>query len=365
MNDVILQADALHRRFTVGGGLLQKATTIHAVNGVSLQIRRGETFAIVGESGCGKSTLARLLLRLIEPSEGTITYDGRDLTVLPPAQMRALRSEMQFIFQDPFSSLNPRMTVERIVGEPLSVHTRLSAAQRRAKVADLLVRVGLRPEHSDRYPHEFSGGQRQRICIARALASGPKMLIGDEPVSALDVSVQAQIVNLLEDLKQDFGLTLIIIAHDLAVIRHMSDRIAVMYLGEVVEQAETEALFARPRHPYTQALLQAIPIPSPGVRGPRKVLGGDIPSPASPPPGCKFNTRCPHATDLCVRIRPVLAESGPGQQVACHHWATIPAPDAVGLRQNTRIPAADRRFALFRDAAAAKTSTHPNKETAQ
>jgi len=365
MSAFILETRDLYRRFFTGGGLLQKATTIHAVNGVSLQIRRGETFAIVGESGCGKSTLARLLLRLIEPSEGTVHYEGRDLTKLPQAKMRALRAEMQFIFQDPFSSLNPRMTVERIVGEPLSVHTTLTAAQRRAKVSDLLARVGLRPEHADRYPHEFSGGQRQRICIARALACGPKLLIGDEPVSALDVSVQAQIVNLLEDLKEEFGLTLIVIAHDLAVIRHMSDRIAVMYLGEVVELADTETLFSTPRHPYTQALLQAIPVPSPGARGARKVLGGDIPSPANPPSGCKFHTRCPYATDLCVSERPVLSAIAPGQQVACHHWAKIPIPDASALRIDARSAAAERRFALFRAAADLKTTNHPNKETAQ
>ena len=363
MSETILETRDLHRRFHMGGGLLQKETVIHAVNGVSLQVRRGETFAIVGESGCGKSTLARLLLRLIDPSEGEVHYAGRDLTALPVAEMRKLRAEMQFIFQDPFSSLNPRMTVERIVGEPLSLHTNLSGAARRAKVAELLTRVGLRPEHADRYPHEFSGGQRQRICIARALASGPKLLIGDEPVSALDVSVQAQIVNLLEDLKDEFGLTLVVIAHDLAVIRHMSDRVAVMYLGEVVELADTETLFSAPRHPYTQALLQAIPVPAPGARGTRKALGGDIPSPANPPAGCKFHTRCPYATELCGRERPVLAEAGPGQQIACHHWRKIPAPDASALRLESRSPAAERRFALFRAASAEKT-THPNKETA-
>ncbi len=361
---VILETRDLQRRFVTGGGLLRPQTTIHAVNGVSIQIRRGETFAIVGESGCGKSTLARLLLRLIEPSAGQISYDGRDLGSLPTGQMRKLRAEMQFIFQDPFSSLNPRMAVERIVGEPLAVHTTLSAAERRARVADLLTRVGLRPEHADRYPHEFSGGQRQRICIARALASGPKLLIGDEPVSALDVSVQAQIVNLLEDLKDDFGLTLIVIAHDLAVIRHMADRVAVMYLGEVVELAETEALYFTPRHPYTQALLQAIPVPVPGARKARKVLGGDIPSPASPPPGCKFHTRCPHATDLCKTERPALAEIAPGRQVACHHWATIPATDPGALQLQARSNDAERRFALFRDASARMTST-ANKETAR
>jgi peptide/nickel transport system ATP-binding protein len=360
---VILETRDLQRRFTTGGGLLRASTTIHAVNGVSLQVRRGETFAIVGESGCGKSTLARLLLRLIEPSAGQITYDGRDLGSLPAAEMRKLRAEMQFVFQDPFSSLNPRMTVERIVGEPLAVHTTLGATERRARVADLLTRVGLRPEHAHRYPHEFSGGQRQRISIARALASGPKLLIGDEPVSALDVSVQAQIVNLLEDLKGAFGLTLIIIAHDLAVIRHMADRVAVMYLGELVELAETEALYSRPHHPYTQALLQAIPLPVPGARKTRRVLGGDIPSPANPPSGCKFHTRCPHATDLCRAERPALTEVASGRQVACHHWATIPALDADALQVPARKADAERRFALFREASARPTP-NPNKETA-
>ena len=367
MSDTILETRGLHRRFTLGGGLLQKQTTIHAVNGVSLKVRRGETFAIVGESGCGKSTLARLLLRLIEPSEGEVWYEGRNLTGVSASAMRALRAELQFIFQDPFSSLNPRMTVERIVGEPLAVHQHLGGAERRARVAELLTRVGLRPEHADRYPHEFSGGQRQRICIARALASGPKLLIGDEPVSALDVSVQAQIVNLLEDLKQDFGLTLIVIAHDLAVIRHMSDRVAVMYLGEVVELAETEALFSSPRHPYTQALLQAIPVPAPGARGRRKVLGGDIPSPANPPAGCRFHTRCPHATELCARERPELTRAEAGREIACHHWQRIPAPDASALAIESRSPAAERRFALFRAASAAaphNQTTQPNKETA-
>ena len=358
MIDIILETRDLHRRFTQGGGLFAKTTTIHAVNGVSLQVRRGETFAIVGESGCGKSTLARLLLRLIDPSEGQVFYEGQDLTELTGNAMRALRSDLQFIFQDPFSSLNPRMSVASIIAEPLRVHTTLTAAERRAKVADLMARVGLRPEMADRYPHEFSGGQRQRICIARALASGPKLLIGDEPVSALDVSVQAQIVNLLEDLKQEFGLTLVIIAHDLAVIRHMSDRIAVMYLGEVVELADTETLFTAPRHPYTQALLAAIPVPVPGVARARNVLGGDIPSPANPPAGCKFHTRCPHATDLCRTTRPVL--EGEGHRVACHHHASLPSPVLPMARTGSRSPAAEARFALYR--AATQTST-TSKET--
>ncbi len=362
MSDHILEAQDLHKRFVQGGGLFARTTTIHAVNGVSLQVRRGETFAIVGESGCGKSTLARLLLRLIDPSEGQVIYDGQDLTALSGGQMRALRSDLQFIFQDPFSSLNPRMSVEAIIAEPLRLHTKLTAEARRAKVAELMARVGLRPDMADRYPHEFSGGQRQRICIARALASGPKLLIGDEPVSALDVSVQAQIVNLLEDLKQEFGLTLVVIAHDLAVIRHMSDRIAVMYLGEVVELADTETLFIAPRHPYTQALLAAIPVPVPGVARARTVLGGDIPSPANPPAGCKFNTRCPHATDLCRTTNPAL--EGTAHQVACHYHDTLPRPDLPIARTGTRSPAAEARFALYRAATETKTAIKTtNKET--
>ncbi|MGY6410085.1 MAG: ABC transporter ATP-binding protein [Alkalilacustris sp.] len=364
MSDVLLEARDLQKRFVTGGGLLQRATTIHAVNGVNLQIRRGETFAIVGESGCGKSTLARLLLRLIEPSGGSVQYDGRELTALPAAEMRGLRAEIQFIFQDPFSSLNPRMTVERIVGEPLRLHRGLSGGRLRARVAELLRRVGLRPEHADRYPHEFSGGQRQRICIARALASGPKLVVGDEPVSALDVSVQAQIVNLLEDLKRDLGLTLVVIAHDLAVIRHMADRVAVMYLGEVVELAETEALFTTPRHPYTRALLRAIPVPDPGSRGAAQgVLGGDIPSPAAPPPGCRFHTRCPHATEICASVPPPLTEAG-GAQVACHHWTRLPAPETAALAAPKRSPAAEARFALWRAAAAKSHDPNTNRETA-
>ncbi|MDO5611899.1 MAG: dipeptide ABC transporter ATP-binding protein [Paracoccus sp. (in: a-proteobacteria)] len=349
MTDTILTARGLEKRFETGGGLLSAPTIIHAVNGVDLDIRRGETFAIVGESGCGKSTLARLLLRLIDPSDGQITYEGRDLTGLSASDMRALRSELQFIFQDPFSSLNPRMTVETIVGEPLMVHSGLSRRERRARVRALLEKVGLRPEHADRYPHEFSGGQRQRICVARALASGPKLLIGDEPVSALDVSVQAQIVNLLEDLKDDFGLTLIVIAHDLAVIRHMADRVAVMYLGEVVELADTESLYSTPRHPYTRALLSAIPVPVPGARQATAHLGGDIPSPANPPAGCKFHTRCLHATEICANTHPAL--TGEGHQTACHHWQDLPPVDNAARRTMQRSTVAEQRFALYRAAA--------------
>ncbi|MDM7458245.1 MAG: dipeptide ABC transporter ATP-binding protein [Paracoccus sp. (in: a-proteobacteria)] len=347
MSDPILSTNALEKRFTSGKSIIGKPTVIHAVNGVSLTIKRGETFAIVGESGCGKSTLARLLLRLLEPSAGTVSYEGQDLTSLSSARMRRLRAEMQFIFQDPFSSLNPRMTVETIVGEPLLVHSTLSRKERRARVADLLTKVGLRPDHAGRYPHEFSGGQRQRICVARALASGPKLLIGDEPVSALDVSVQAQIVNLLEDLKEDFGLTLIIIAHDLAVIRHMADRVAVMYLGEVIELAATEDLYSAPRHPYTRALLSAIPVPGPGRRDRAVPLGGDIPSPANPPSGCKFHTRCPHATEICHTTRPVL-ETGTAHQTACHHWRDLPELSEP-VPAPAQSPATAARFALWRE----------------
>lgn len=344
----ILEARDLVCHFVAGRALLGTPTTIRAVDGVSLSIRRGETFAIVGESGCGKSTLARLLLRLIEPTAGSVLYDGRDLTGCSPREMRALRADLQVIFQDPFSSLNPRMTVGALIEEPLRVHSRLPPAERRARVAALMRRVGLRPDLAERYPHEFSGGQRQRIGIARALASEPKVLIGDEPVSALDVSIQAQIINLLEDLKTEFGLTLIIIAHDLAVIRHMSDRVAVMYLGEVVELAPTDALYDQPLHPYTQALMRAIPVADPTQATGQAHLGGDIPSPASPPPGCRFHTRCALATDLCRRERPTPSTAPNGHVVACHHWreaARHPPPRPAPPR---RTPAADRRFDLYR-----------------
>src|SRR6056297_63178 len=256
---VILETNALERLFVTKRPLFGEPTVVRAVDGVDLAIRQGETFAIVGESGCGKSTLARLLVRLIEPTAGQVVYDGRDIGDLSQTELRALRREMQFIFQDPFSSLNPRMTVGALIEEPLRTHGIGTPGERRAAVARLLARVGLRPDHADRYPHEFSGGQRQRIGIARALASGPRVVIGDEPVSALDVSVQAQVVNLLAELREELGLTLILIAHDLAVIRHMSDRTAVMYLGRIVEEGATADLFAAPRHPYTQALLASVP----------------------------------------------------------------------------------------------------------
>ena len=319
----ILETRVVAKRFVTARPLFGQPTIVHAVDGVSLAIRRGETFAIVGESGCGKSTFARLLVRLLKPTEGTILFDGRDITHLRGAEERRLREALQFVFQDPFSSLNPRMTVGALVGEPMRVHAQGSAAERRDRVAELLRRCGLRAEFADRYPHEFSGGQRQRIGIARALASGPRVLVGDEPVSALDLSIQAQIINLLQDLKDDFALTLVVIAHDLAVVRHMSDRIAVMYLGELVELAPTEAFYDGPRHPYAQALLAAVPSADPSAPRAAVRLGGDVPSPTAPPPGCRFHTRCPHARERCRSERPVLRDSGPGRQAACHFFEEI------------------------------------------
>jgi peptide/nickel transport system ATP-binding protein len=345
----ILETRDVTKHFGGGNGLLTPKITIHAVDGVTLSVNRGETFAIVGESGCGKSTLARLLLRLIEPTAGQVLYDGRDLTAISPKEMRRLRADLQFIFQDPFSSLNPRMTIGTLIEEPLLVHRPMSGAARKARVADLLLQVGLRPEHSGRYPHEFSGGQRQRIGIARALASGPKLLIGDEPVSALDVSVQAQIINLLDDLKQAFGLTLIIIAHDLAVIHHMSDRVAVMYLGRLVETGPTDEVFERPLHPYTQALIEAIPVPAPGRGTTGSKLTGDIPSPAAPPPGCRFHTRCPYAVDICREKEPFLTAAASGRFVACHRWQEITRDANAGAAAPPRSAATERRFALYRE----------------
>jgi len=313
----ILVTRGLKRSFRTGGGFFTAGQEVRAVDGVDLEIDPGETFAIVGESGCGKSTLARLLVRLLDPSAGEVLYDGRDIASLPPAQMRDLRRDLQFVFQDPFSSLNPRMTVGALIEEPLRVHGLGDAAARARKVAELLARVGLSAQSAGRYVHEFSGGQRQRIGIARALASGPRILIGDEPVSALDVSIQAQVINILEDLKVEFGLTLVIIAHDLAVVRHMADRVAVMYLGEIVELGTVERLFRAPRHPYTAALLAAIPAPRVGARPARAMLTGDPPNPIDMPTGCKFHPRCPHATPRCAAAAPARLAGSHGDMGSC------------------------------------------------
>ena len=354
MSDVILEATAVERRFTTAKPMFGEATVVHAVNGVSLKVNRGETFAIVGESGCGKSTLARVLTRLIPASGGTVHYAGRDLSLLKPAEVRALRREIQFIFQDPFSSLNPRMTVGALIEEPLRVHKMGTRAERRARVGQLLERVGLPAAAASRFPHEFSGGQRQRIGIARALASGPKIVVGDEPVSALDVSIQAQVVNLLDELKDEFGLTLVVIAHDLAVIRHMADRVAVMYLGEIVELAPAEALFAAPRHPYTEALVAAIPLPDPAARRAEARVAGELPNPIAPPPGCKFHPRCPYAVDRCRTERPALsAPDAQGRQVACHRAAELTLEGLTAV-ETVRSPAAQKRFDLYAKARAAE-----------
>ncbi len=348
----ILEANLVEVRFSSEKPLFGQAVVVQAVSGVSLKIRRGETFAIVGESGCGKSTLARLLTRLIRPTGGSVRYEGRDLGLLSAKEARAIRRDLQFIFQDPYASLNPRMTVGALIEEPLRVHKIGSKAERRAKVAALLARVGLPAQAASRYPHEFSGGQRQRIGIARALASGPKLVVGDEPVSALDVSIQAQVVNLLADLKEEFGLTLIVIAHDLAVIRHMADRVAVMYLGEIVELAPASRLFAAPRHPYTEALVQAIPLPDPAARRAQVRVEGELPNPIAPPSGCKFHPRCPFAIPLCSQERPVLSRpDAEGRQVACHRAGELTLT-GLATAETARSPAAARRFELYREARA-------------
>jgi peptide/nickel transport system ATP-binding protein len=323
MSDALVEVRDLVKHFPITRGIVfqRQVGAVHAVDGVSFDVLRGETLGIVGETGCGKSTTARLIMRLLDPTSGTIRFDGPDISSIPRRRLKPLRREMQLIFQDPYSSLNPRKTVGAIIGEPFAVHGLERGKQRRRQaVQELMEQVGLNPEHYNRYPHEFSGGQRQRIGVARALALKPKLVIADEPVSALDVSIQAQILNLLKQLQSDLGLTLILIAHDLSVVRHMCDRVAVMYLGKVVELAANEQLYDHPRHPYTGALLSAVPVPDPELAASRRreVPAGDVPSPTNPPPACRFHPRCHKAQEICSQVEPPLEPKGRGTIAACH-----------------------------------------------
>jgi oligopeptide/dipeptide ABC transporter ATP-binding protein len=315
----VLEVTDLKKHFPVKKGLLRRTVGyVYAVDGVSFTINEGETLGLVGESGCGKSTAGRAILRLIEPTAGTVKVLGRDIAPLTKKELRPYRQQMQIVFQDPFSSLNPRMTAGEIVGEPFYVHGVANAKERKERVAALFERVGLRAAQMANYPHQFSGGQRQRICIARALALGPKLIVGDEPVSALDVSIQAQVINLLKDLQHERKLSYLFISHNLAVVEHISHRIAVMYLGRIVEQADTRSIFTSPQHPYTEALLSAVPVPDPAVKRQKRVLQGDVPSPVNPPSGCHFHTRCPYAVARCKVETPLLREIAPGHHVSCH-----------------------------------------------
>ena len=319
-NETLLHVEDLKMHFPIYRGVFQRQVgAVRAVDGVSFDVKRGETLGLVGESGCGKSTTGRTILQLYKPTAGSVNFDGTDLVTLKGEQLRQMRRKMQMIFQDPYASLNPRMTVAQLVGEPLMVHNVATGAQINERVEHLLELVNLNPAFASRYPHEFSGGQRQRIGVARALALQPSFIICDEPISALDVSIQAQVVNLLEELQQQFNLTYLFIAHDLSMVKHISDRVAVMYLGVIVELASRDELYAKPLHPYTQALLSAVPIPDPVADSKRKrtILQGDVPSPANPPSGCRFRTRCPIAEAVCAETRPEFREIRPGHFVAC------------------------------------------------
>ena len=319
----LLEVTDLVKHFPIKSGVLvdREVARVRAVDGVSLTVRDGETLGLVGESGCGKSTLCRAIMQLVTPTSGSVRFGGQELVGRSARDLRPLRRQIQMIFQDPFASLNPRKRVGQIIGDPLELHDLAHGAELKRRVQELLERVGLQAEHYNRYPHEFSGGQRQRIGIARAIGVRPRLIIADEPVSALDVSVQAQIINLLEDLQREFSVAYLFVAHDLGVVRHVSDRVAVMYLGKIVEEAGSDALYSRPRHPYTHALLSAVPIPDPGRNAARQriTLTGDVPSPIDPPSGCRFHTRCPRAEGTCRSTEPALLETGSGHTIACYH----------------------------------------------
>ncbi|HEX8974938.1 MAG TPA: dipeptide ABC transporter ATP-binding protein [Solirubrobacteraceae bacterium] len=337
MSEHLVEVRDLVKHFPIKRGVLlqRQIGAVKAVDGISFDVRQGETLGLVGETGCGKSTTARLLCRLMDPTSGTITFDGLDVAAQKGEQLKALHRKIQMVFQDPYSSLNPRKTVGSIIADPFVIHNLHTAkGERKKRVQELMDRVGLNPEHYNRYPHEFSGGQRQRIGVARAVALEPKLLVADEPVSALDVSIQAQVLNLLRELQRDLGLTLVFIAHDLSVVRHMCDRVAVMYLGKIVEMAPADEVYHEPRHPYTGALLSAVPVADPdGAGRERQLLSGDVPSPANPPSACRFHTRCPKAQEICSREEPVLERKGATGMAACH----FPLTDAE-IRE--RLPAA-------------------------
>ncbi|NMB61273.1 MAG: dipeptide ABC transporter ATP-binding protein [Chloroflexi bacterium] len=321
--EVILRVEDLKMHFPIKRGVIQRTVGyVHAVDGVTFDVYKGETLGLVGESGCGKTTTGRTIVQLYKASEGKVLFEGKDLVSLKAEELRLMRRKIQMIFQDPYASLNPRMTVEQIIGEPLLVHNVAHGKEIRKRVKDLLELVGLNPAYVDRYPHEFSGGQRQRIGVARSLALNPDLIVCDEPISALDVSIQAQVVNLLEDLQKEFGLTYLFIAHDLSMVRHISNRVIVMYLGVFVEMADRNTLYENPLHPYSIALLSAVPIPDPKIEEKRKriILEGDVPSPINPPSGCRFRTRCPLAQPICAEERPEWKEVEPGHFVACHFW---------------------------------------------
>jgi len=341
--DPILEVEHLVKYFPIKEGLLidREVAAVHAVDDVSLTLHEGETLGLVGESGCGKSTLCRAIMQLITPTSGSVRFEGQELVGRSRKDLQPLRRQMQMIFQDPFASLNPRKRVGQIVGDPLKLHGLASGRELRRDVQELLERVGLSAEHYNRFPHEFSGGQRQRIGIARALALRPKLIIADEPVSALDVSIQAQIINLLDDLQDEFNLSYIFVAHDLGVVRHVSDRIAVMYLGKLVERSPGSQLYQRPIHPYSVALLSAVPIPDPKANAERQpvVLEGDVPSPVDPPSACRFHTRCPWATEICSEDEPPLADYGDGQAAACHHPRNVDAKEIAAAQLAPDSPA--------------------------
>src|SRR5436305_4218663 len=343
----LLEVDGLKKHFVADRSVFGTPRAfVKAVDGVSFNVEAGKTLALVGESGCGKSTVSRLVLRLIEPDSGRIRFEGRDLLALDANELRAFRRHAQIIFQDPYASLNPRMTVSQILTEPLVLHNLVPAARRPERVAELLRLVGLEPRFARRYPHEFSGGQRQRIAIARALAVEPKLIICDEPVSALDVSIRSQILNLLRDLQERLGLAYIFVSHDLAVVKHIADRVAVMNLGGIVEAADTQSLFASPRHPYSRALLSAIPIPKPRAKRSRMLLQGEMPSALKPPAGCRFHTRCPYVIERCRIERPRLIADAQGHAAACHRTAELPPPDAI-LPDDNLSPTLQRLIAAF------------------